>query len=272
MTTYVGTEFYEPILQSSLHYTLQEVLVTLAAGCAVPISAGRAGLWKREEIVQEFAWADGKRDVTCWGQGDVPLALAIGVIRDLIPSSSKAPTWSQIAAIVRPYSIIPNSVRKSAGLLRLVRAYMHVLDHVTGSLSPEKRQAELPDHFDPAMVAALRSSNATSRFVPLSFPSGRLPIGSLPCPEDDPEDSAMVAVQFDIVLHEAKIQLSGTPVRLQCYLMGRADAEHIPYDWLGFISVGVGSCCTLWRACVHGLAPFPRGLALRFIGGDVCRW
>ena len=112
---------------------------------------------------------------------------------------------------------------------------MHVLNHVTGSLSPEKGQAELPDHFDPAMVAALRSSNATSRFVPLSFPSGRLPIGSLPCPEDDPEDSAMVAVEFDIVLHEAKIQLSETPVRLQCYLMGRADAEHIPYDWLGFI-------------------------------------
>ena len=55
MTTYVGTDFYEPILQSSLHYTLQEVLVTLAAGCVVPTSAGRAGLWKREEIVQEFA-------------------------------------------------------------------------------------------------------------------------------------------------------------------------------------------------------------------------
>ena len=98
-----------------------------ALGCAVPplptvSSAGRAGLWKREEIVQVFAWADGKLDVTGWGQGEVPLALAIGVLRDLIPSSSKAPTWSQIAAIVRPYSIIPSSVRKSAGLLRLVRA------------------------------------------------------------------------------------------------------------------------------------------------------
>ena len=45
----------------------------------------------------------------------------------------------------------------------------------------------------------------------------------------------MVAVQFDVVLHEAKFKLSGTPVQLQCHLMGCADAEHIPYDWLGFI-------------------------------------
>ena len=52
MTSYAGTEFYEPILENSLHYTLQEVLVTLVAGCTVPTSRGRAGFWKREEIVQ----------------------------------------------------------------------------------------------------------------------------------------------------------------------------------------------------------------------------
>ena len=63
-TSYAGTVFYEPILQGSLHYTLQEVLVTLAAGCAVTSATGRGGLWKREEIVQEFAWPDAKRDVT----------------------------------------------------------------------------------------------------------------------------------------------------------------------------------------------------------------
>ena len=222
LTTYAGTNFYEPVLQGALHYTLQEVplILTLAAGC-VCTSANRSGLWKREDIVQEFAWADRNSDVTGWGEGSVPLALAIGVLRDLIPSSSKAPMWSQIAAMVRPFSIIPNSVRKSAGRLRLVRAYMLVLDNVTGSLSPMKGQADLPDHFDPATVAALqlRSSNTTSRFVPLLFPPGRLPIWSLPCPEDDPEDSAMVAVQFDCALHKAKVKLSGTPVRLQCHLI-----------------------------------------------------
>ena len=138
MTSYAGTVLYEPILQNSLHYTLQEILVTLVAGCSVSSSTGRSGLWKREDIVQEFAWPDGKRDVTGWGQGDVPLALAIGVIRDLVPPTSKAPTWSQVATIVRRFSIIPNRVRKSAGFLRLVRAYMLVLDQVTGSLSPEK--------------------------------------------------------------------------------------------------------------------------------------
>ena len=52
MTSYAGTEFYEPILENSLHYTLQEVLVTLVAGCTVPTSRGRPGFWKREEIVQ----------------------------------------------------------------------------------------------------------------------------------------------------------------------------------------------------------------------------
>ena len=45
----------------------------------------------------------------------------------------------------------------------------------------------------------------------------------------------MVALEFDKVLLDYNVRLSGTPVRLQCFLLGRADAEHTLYHWLGFI-------------------------------------
>ena len=43
LTAYAATPFYGPIIQGSLHYTLQEVLLTLAAACVCQ-SANRLGL------------------------------------------------------------------------------------------------------------------------------------------------------------------------------------------------------------------------------------
>ena len=65
LLTTSATNFYEPVLQVSLHYTPKEVLLTLAAACVYMCpSANRSGFWKREDIVQEFAWPDGTHGVT----------------------------------------------------------------------------------------------------------------------------------------------------------------------------------------------------------------
>ena len=161
--TLAGSSLAE-FLPDRMHYTLQEVVLTLVVSTV-------NGTFTVSDLVAEFSESDAKRDVQHWGKGssESPVAGAVLIVRDLVPPSGRAPPWNGVSQKVRHFIIIPNSLKKAVGYLRLVRIYPHLVQVSTGTLSPSKGQPEelkWPLHFDPSVIAALLSNNSTERFVP----------------------------------------------------------------------------------------------------------
>ena len=139
-----------------MHYTLQEVILTLVASMV-------SGLFTPVALVAEYSVPDAKQDVQQWGEGSSPLAASVPLIRDLVAPSGKAPPWNGVSLKIRPFNLIPNNLKKAVGYLRLVRVYPYLVQVSTGSLSPIKGQGPTkpwPPHFDPSVIAALLSENS----------------------------------------------------------------------------------------------------------------
>ena len=81
--TLAGSDLAE-YLPDRMHYTLQEVALTLVASAV-------NGTFTVAELVAEFSEIDAKRDVQNWGAGTSPIAGAVLVVRDLVPPSGKVP-------------------------------------------------------------------------------------------------------------------------------------------------------------------------------------
>ena len=225
--TLAGSDLAE-YMPDRMHYTLQEVALTLVASAV-------NGTFTVGDLVAEFSEPDAKRDVQHWGAGSSPIAGAVLVVRDLVPPSGKVPPWNGVSLKVRQFNIIAHSLKKAVGYLRLVRIYPHLVQVSTGTLSPMKGQPEefkWPIHFDPSVIAALLSHNCTEKFIPNDLTV--IPLAAIPCPIGETDITA-VAATFDHFLAKQGIRLSETPVRVEFKLRANADDEESHYEWLGMV-------------------------------------
>ena len=189
--TLAGSSLAE-FLPDRMHYTLQKVVLALVASTV-------SGTFTINDLLTEFSEPDAKRDVQHWGEGSSPIAGAVVLVQDLVPPSGKAPPWNGVGQKIRPFNLIPNNLKKSAGYLRLVRVYPHLVQVSTGTLSPVKGRPQLqvlkwPPHFDPSVVAALLSDNSTERFVPGDLTV--VPLAAIPCPPLETDNVAAVTATF----------------------------------------------------------------------------
>ena len=81
--TLAGSDLAE-FLPDRMHYTLQDVVLTLVASAV-------NGTFTVGDLVAEFSEPDAKRDVQHWGAGSSPVAGSVLVVRDLVPPSGKVP-------------------------------------------------------------------------------------------------------------------------------------------------------------------------------------
>ena len=98
--TLAGTPL-EEFLPDRMHYTPQEVVLTLVASTV-------SGLFTIDALLVEFSNPDAKQDVQHWGAGSSPIAGSVVLVRNLVPPSGKAPAWNGVSQKIRPFNLIPN--------------------------------------------------------------------------------------------------------------------------------------------------------------------